>query len=202
MYLINDTLSTLLPFRIYMPDGSSRTCLNELTEAQLAELDIYPVDEIRPELLTAQHYGEPTITIADGKALVEYSVLDYSEEQLIKMLSEAKKTKIYIIEEDYNKYVSSSFICSLGYPMQFNVSDSIKMEGVIQLLEASGGSVGYITDAEDITHYNIPLTDMRTVKIEMLSHYAEAHAKKQILRAQINDAMTIEGLELITWVNE
>ena len=93
MYLINDTLSTLLPFRIYMPDGSSRTCLNELTEAQLAELDIYPVDEIRPELLPAQYYGEPKITVSGGRATATYPVIDYSPTELSEMLAAAKEQK-------------------------------------------------------------------------------------------------------------
>lgn len=46
---------------------------------------------------------------------------------------------------------------------------------------------------------DVSVANMRTVKIEMLSKYADAHAKKQILRAQIDSATTVEAVQAITW---
>ena len=62
--------------------------------------------------------------------------------------------------------------------MQFNESDSLKMEGAIKLMETSGQTEGYLTDADDITHYNISLDDIKRTQLEMLAKFAEAHAKK------------------------
>ena len=131
MYLIQGILRTELPFRVFLSDGSSRTCLNELTEAQLAELDIYPVDEIRPELLPAQYYGEPTITIADGKALVEYSVLDYSEEQLAERLTAAKEAKKSEIAAKLTREMRAIFIDSIYIYDRKHIEVKFAFEDVI-----------------------------------------------------------------------
>lgn len=93
MYLINGTLSTTLPFRLHLPDGRTRTSLHEMSEAQLAELGIYPVDEVRPPLTWTQHYGAPEITVTDGRATATYPVLDYSPDEVAGILETAKSAK-------------------------------------------------------------------------------------------------------------
>ena len=93
MYLINGTLSAILPFRLHLPDGRTRTSLHEMSEAELAELNIYPVDEIKPPLTWTQHYGAPEITVADGRATVTYPVLDYSADEVAGILEAAKSAK-------------------------------------------------------------------------------------------------------------
>ena len=92
MYLVNGTLSTL-PFRLHLPDGRTRTSLHEMSEAQLAELDIYPCDEIKPPLTWTQHYGAPEITVADGRATATYPVLDHTAEEVAGILEAAKSAK-------------------------------------------------------------------------------------------------------------
>lgn len=112
-----------------------------------------------------------------------------------------KLQKLNELENSFDTRVSGSFTCSQGWPMQFNRSDTLAVEGAIQLLKATGQSTGYLTDAEDITHYNIPLETIETVKFEMLAAYAGCHARKQELRAAINAAQTAEELAAIelTW---
>lgn len=85
--------------------------------------------------------------------------------------------------------------------MQFDRSDTLAVEGAIQLLRATEQTTGYLTDAEDITHYNVPIATMEAVKVEMLAAYAQCHARKQELRAGINAAQTEEELTAveITW---
>ena len=115
------------------------------------------------------------------------------EHQIIAKLSE--------LEESFDERVAGSFESSLGWPMQFNRSDTLAVEGAIQLLRATGQTEGYLTDAEDVTHYDVPLSTMETVKVEMLAAYAACHARKQELRAAINAAQTEEELDAIeiTW---
>ena len=93
MYLVNGTLSASLPFRLHLPDGRTRTSLHEMSEAQLAELDIYPVDEIKPPLTWTQHYGAPEITVTDGRATATYPVLDHSPDEVAGILEAAKSAK-------------------------------------------------------------------------------------------------------------
>ena len=85
--------------------------------------------------------------------------------------------------------------------MQFDTSDSLKMQGAISLMEATGATEGYLTQADDTTVYNVPLAAMKTVLVEMLGAYAACHARKQELRAAIISAETIEDLDAIeiTW---
>lgn len=112
---------------------------------------------------------------------------------------QAKQDKMRAIEAAFNEHVAGSFVCSLGWPMQFDKSDSLLMEGAIQLIEIGGGTTGYITDAENVSHYDVPVADMRAVKIEMLANFAEAHAKKQLLRQQVQAATTQAELDAIEW---
>ena len=93
MYLINGTLTNSLPFRFHLADGRTRTSLHELDEAQLAELNIYPCDEIKPPLGWTQHYGTPEITVSDSRATATYPVVDYSPEEVAGILEAAKERK-------------------------------------------------------------------------------------------------------------
>ena len=93
MYLINGTLSASLPFRLHLPDGRTRTSLHELDETQLAELGIYPCDEIKPPLEWTQHHGTPVVEVADGRATATYPVLDYSPDEVAGILEAAKERK-------------------------------------------------------------------------------------------------------------
>lgn len=99
----------------------------------------------------------------------------------------------------FNNHVKGSFVCSLGYPMQFDEADALKMEGAIQLLIANDEVTGYLTDANDESHFDIPLEDIQAVKLEMLSKFAEAHIRKQELRKSILEAETEEELNAIVW---
>ena len=114
---------------------------------------------------------------------------------------ELKSIKLTELEYSYDARVSGSFICSLCWAMQFDRSDTLAVEGAIQLLRANGQSLGYLTDANDETHYDLPLATMEAVKVEMLSAYAQCHARKQELRAAINAAQNEEELNAIeiTW---
>jgi hypothetical protein len=93
MYLINGTLSASLPFRLHLPNGQTRTSLHEMSEAQLAELNIYPCDEIKPPLEWTQHHGTPVIEVADGRATATYPVLEHSPEEVAGILEAARERK-------------------------------------------------------------------------------------------------------------
>lgn len=112
-----------------------------------------------------------------------------------------KEHKRVVLESEFDMRTQGSITTSQGYVMQFDTSDSLKMQGAITLMEAVGSTVGYITQANDETVYNVPLATMKQVLVEMLNAYAQCHARKQELRALINNAKTKEELDeiVISW---
>ena len=119
------------------------------------------------------------------------------EDEIIpeKTFEELKADKQNELNNAFNTAVSGSFTTTEGYKMQFNTDDSLKMFGAIQLLESSGLDTGYITDADDVTHYEIPLSVMKSVQNQMLNRYAECHLLKQQYRALIEAASDEEALQ-------
>ena len=118
-----------------------------------------------------------------------------------KTFDELKAEKLTEMSANFDHRVSGYFTTPQGYLMQFDTSDSIKMQGAITLMGAVGSAVGYITQANDVTVYNVPIETMKQVLVEMLNAYAQCHARKQELRALINNAQTKEELAAIeiTW---
>lgn len=112
-----------------------------------------------------------------------------------KTFEELKQDKQNELNDAFNRAVEGSFITTEGYNMQFNTDDSLKMFGAIQLLESSGVETGYITDADDVTHYDIPISVMKSVQNQMLKKYAECHLLKQQYRALIEAASDEEALQ-------
>lgn len=114
---------------------------------------------------------------------------------------ERQAHKLAELEVAFDARVAGSFTCSQGWPMQFDRSDTLAVEGAVQLLRATGAEAGYLTDANDATHYGVPVATMEAVKVEMLAAYAQCHARKQELRAAINAAQSEEELNAIqiTW---
>lgn len=125
------------------------------------------------------------------------SLWDTVEDKLTydEILAELKQEKEFELNDKFTERVKGSFTTTEGYKMQFNTDDSLKMFGAIQLLESSGVESGYITDADDITHYDIPLATMKSVQNQMLNKYAECHLLKQQYRALIEAASDQEALE-------
>lgn len=119
----------------------------------------------------------------------------------VSTLEEVRESKLSELAYSFNARVSGFITTSSGYKMQFDTSDSIKMQGAIQLLEATGATEGYLTQADDTTVYNVPIDTMKAVLIEMMTAFAACHARKQELRAAINAAETVEELDAIeiTW---
>jgi len=114
-------------------------------------------------------------------------------------LEDLRNRKYREISRSHKEHVAGSVMTSLGFPMQFDMKDSIMVEGAIKLAQASGATTIYLTDAEDVTHYDIPLADAQTVLLEMSTAFAQAHAKKQLLRDDISEAQTQSDLDKISW---
>ena len=116
-------------------------------------------------------------------------------------LEELRESKLSELVYSFDQRVSGFITTTGGYKMQFDTTDAIKMEGAIKLLEATGATEGYLTQADDTTVYNVPLGTMKAVLIEMMTAFAACHARKQKLRAAIKAAETTEDLDavVISW---
>jgi len=133
-------------------------------------------------------------------------IVEYEDKYVVESLPEQslqdmKGAKLNELNNSFNERVSGSITTTNGYLMQFDVSDSLKMQGALTLMESIGSTTGYITQANDETVYNIPIDVMKTVLIEMLNAYAQCHARKQELRTFINNAQSKEELDeiVISW---
>lgn len=118
-----------------------------------------------------------------------------------KTFEEALTDKLAELSFAFDNRVRGAFKTTQNFIMQFDTTDAIKMQGAIQLLEATGATEGYLTQADDTTIYHVPLETMKAVLVEMLAAYAQCHARKQELRALINAAQTAEDLDeiIISW---
>lgn len=114
---------------------------------------------------------------------------------------ELKAAKIDELTASFSVRTRGAITTTSGYTMQFDTTDSLKMQGAISLMESIGQAEGYLTQADDTTVYNVPLDTMKAVLIEMMSAYAACHGRKQELRALINSAQTAEELDeiVISW---
>lgn len=112
---------------------------------------------------------------------------------------QARERKYSEISQAHKEHVAGSVMTSLGFPMQFGIQDSLMVEGAIKIAQASRAEAIYLTDAEDVTHYDIPLADAQTVLLEMSTAFAQAHAKKQTLRERTAEAQTQSDLDKISW---
>ena len=108
-----------------------------------------------------------------------------------------KTAKINELSAAFSARTRGAVTTTQGYLMQFDTSDSLKMQGAISLMEATGSTEGYLTQADDTTVYHVPLATMKSVLVEMLAAYASCHARKQELRARINAAQTKDDLDAI-----
>lgn len=112
-------------------------------------------------------------------------------------LDELKEKKLNALGSLFNERTAGDIQTSQGYLMQFDTSDSLKMQGAITLMETTGQTEGYLTQADDTTIYHVPRAVMKTVLVEMLAAYAQCHARKQELRAQIQAAQSEEELNAV-----
>ena len=206
MYLINGTLSASLPFRLHLPDGRTRTSLHEMSETQLAELGIYPVDEIKPPLTWTQHYGAPSIEIADGRATATYPVLDHSPDEVAGILEAAKSAKRAEIAAARWAEMSTPTAVegyeAIWYADKESMNDMLRASSDLQTAIALGhlpeNSTVQWKTAEG-TFVTLGLNDLVTIRLLLSQRQQGLYAKEAGLVEQIEAAETLDDLEVIMW---
>jgi hypothetical protein len=116
------------------------------------------------------------------------------------ILEDIKADKWEEIGAAYDHYdAAASTDTSLGYPIQVGQPHISKFDGAIRFAEMSGMATIYITDSNDVTHYDVPIADAKQALLEVMAGALGAHQHKQALRAQILAAETVEGVRAIAW---
>lgn len=192
MYMINGTLSASLPFRLHLADGRTRTSLHEISEVQLAGLGIYHCDEIKPPLTWTQHYGTPSIEIADGRATATYPVLDYSPDEVAGILEAAKSAK-------------RAEIASARFVAETAGIDGIKTDRESQSL-ITGAALQAFVDPDYTCRWKgvdgfIELTAPQILAIAdaVRAHVQGCFDREAELLPIIEAAETLDDLEVIVW---
>jgi len=206
MYLVNGTLTSSLPFRLHLPDGRTRTSLHELNDAQLAELGIYPCDEIKPPLTWTQHYGAPSIEIADGRATATYPVVDYSADEVAAILEAAKAAKRGEIAAARWAEMSTPTAVegyeAVWYADKESMNDMLRASSDLQTAIALGhlpeGS-GVEWKTAEGTFVTLGLNDLVTIRLLLSQRQQTLYAREADWVRQIKDAETPDELGGIVW---
>lgn len=133
--------------------------------------------------------------IWNGEAWVEPPI------PYVPTLDKLKEAKCAEINEAFEAHISGRTTISLGWDMQFNLKDILMVDGAVRALEMTGGTEGYLTDADNINHYGLSVQQIKQAVLEMTMAHMQAHAYKQQLRDAVNAATTAEDLEVITWAS-
>jgi hypothetical protein len=141
----------------------------------------------------------PWFTVVDGMLQKTWNLRAKTQDELDEELVRAKESKKQKISFAHTRCIKGSTPVFLGFNMQFDIRDITMVRYAIEMAEQAEQTIIYLTDAENVNHYDVPLADARTVLMEMGMAYAEAHAKKQALRAQVEAAGTVEEVEAVKW---
>lgn len=118
----------------------------------------------------------------------------------VKVLEHVQDDKWDEIGRSYDDFVETgTTMTSAGYPLQIGDSHVAKFDGAIRFAQGVGYPTIYITDANDVTHYEVPVEEAEKLLYEVMGAAMMAHQKKQALRAQVLAATTIEEVEAIHW---
>ena len=167
--------------------------------------------------MTIYKYSDQTTNYLDGirkwfptkslPANITEDVLSYLGVEVeevpdpVPTLDELKEAKCAEINEAFEAHISGRTTISLGWDMQFNLKDILMVDGAVRALEMTGGTEGYLTDADNINHYGLSVQQIKQAVLEMTVAHMQAHAHKQQLRDAVNAATTAEELEVITWTS-
>jgi hypothetical protein len=218
MYAYNDNgtlrMMASLPSRLRLPDGLTRTSLDELTTAQLTELSIYPATEVKPEYDPAmQVLGEPVLKLSKGKVTATYPVADKSKEQIAAEVEAAKAAKLAELAQKRWEAVQAGVEIN-GVTVATD-SDSqtaligaafgafVKMIGsslpaaakpLVKLIPEESGWKGKGGKWADLS-----ITDTLNVAVTVRAHVQSLFDKERGLAEKIAACSTVAEVEAITW---
>ena len=205
----NGSMTTfdVLPFRVSLADGSTRTSLSELSAAQLAEIGVYPVVGTAPEHdPSTQRLVGPSLALDGDHVAALWTVESLSAEEIAAILAGAKTAKIAEIQA-----ASDAAIAQLesGYTHGEIKSFDRQRQGAIDILaeNATTADAQYVAalaaaraaagDADCTTAW---LAQRIKENADTAAAYTIAIlGKQQGLEATVRAAQTVEDVEAVEW---
>lgn len=205
----NGSMTTfdVLPFRVSLADGSTRTSLSELSASQLAEIGVYPVVGNQPEHdPSTQRLVGPTLALDGDHVDATWTVESLSAEEIAAILADAKAVKIAGIQAASNAAIAA---LESGYTQGEIKSFDRQRQGAIDILAGN-------TETAD-AQYVAALAAARTAAgdtecttawlAQRIKDNADATAaytiailgKQQGLEARVRAAQTVEDVEAVAW---
>lgn len=199
MYWINGTLQGSLPSRLFLSDGTTRTSLHELTEEQLAELGIYPVTEIRPEIKEeTQFYGEPVVTVENGKAVAVYPVVDKTKEQIRQELESARGQKLAELAEARWREETGGLTLPDGTVIKTDrESQSMLTAAAFSLHVDPTSKIEWKADGGKWV--DLDSRQLLTIAMAVREHVQNCFSRERALSERVRACKSVEEVEGIVW---
>lgn len=116
------------------------------------------------------------------------------------VLEDIKADKLNELSDAYDNYETTASVeTSLGYPIQIGRDHILKLGSALRYADAMGSENIYITDANNISHEDVPIKDAKKALKEAMGAAMAAHHHKQKLREAIIASKTVKELKTIKW---
>ena len=167
-----------------------------MSDAQLAELGVFPCDEVKPALAWTQHYGTPVIEVTDGRATATYPVLDYSPEEIEGILEAA-------LERKRGEIAAARYEAEIAGVEAGGMT--IKTDRESQALITGAALQAFVDPDYTCTWKTVDgFVELTSLQIKGAAMYVRSHVqgcfnKEATLAAQIQEAQTPEELDAINW---
>jgi hypothetical protein len=139
--------------------------------------------------------GKTSVLVAPEEYVIGPATMEPGDD--LKIAQAAKLAEISAAYAEFDAIGTAE--TSAGYPVQVGQAHVTKLDGAIRFAEMTDAETIYITDAGNVTHYNVSIADARGILLEQMGAALAAHAKKQTLRAQVEAAETVEEIDAIAW---
>ena len=205
----DDAMTTfdVLPFRVSLTDGTTRTSLSELSAAQLAEIGVYPVVGIAPEYdASTQRLVGPTLVLDGDHVNATWELESLSAEEIAAVLDAAKAAKIAEIWAASN---AATMALESGYTQGEVKSFDRQRQGALDILAentttADAQYVAALAAARAAAGDSGCTTAWLAQQIKDNADTAAAYTiqilgKQQGLEARVRTATTVAEAEAVTW---
>lgn len=200
----NEIISNLINHRINVGDGTWLADLNARTVSQLEALNIFPITISDIETYDSDtHYIGSLIISYDPETNTyngHYPILEKSVETIAAELVAYKTFCIDVIKNEYERSISNGTEVTCNnetFIMQIQDKDISKVDGVLRFAQMTEVQSVYLTDINNVNHYNISILDAQNVLIQMFNAALSAHYIKQQKRDAVGATSDIKQLKTL-----
>ena len=197
--VVNGSMTTfdVLPFRVTLADGSTRTSLSELTPAQLAVIGVYPVEGTPPEYdPSTQRLVGPTLALDGDHVDATWTVESLSTEEIAGKLAGAKSAKKAEIAA--NRYAAEIAGVTVGGVVVRTDRESQALITGAALKATQDGTYSCTWKAES-GFVTLDAATIIAVADAVRTHVQGCFDAEAAKCAMIDAAQTVEDVEAVSW---